>query len=317
MSNSALAKSPTRDLDRPSTAKTQWLDIDRIKSDANNPQTFFNLLPRLKFRAIGAGYASQYSGIRLKYKQGKWILQNFNGKFGGAQGDAWNIVKVLHNLDPKDKEDLKRLCKILTQASGGQISKTDRRENTAHQIQYVAPKKVKFVPNQGQLLKLSSIPKYADYNSEIGAATLAYFNRWQVGKAILQKYNIRPLFSVKYANGGFTQKFDRKDFAYAWTVGGVAQTAKYKRPNAPKGEKERPLQWSGNYVFGWKQLPRDLTEITVIIAAREKDTLVLNQHFNHLGIYVICFGSETVKMGVKFIQDLRNRPIKIKEQRSL
>ena len=307
MSQIALSDSLASGLDKPFTSKTQSLDIDRIKSESNNPNTFFNLLPQLNFKAVGAGYASQHSGIRLKCKNGTWILQNFSGKLNNVKGDAWKVTKSLHNLNPSSKDDLISLCDILSRASGGQIRHIDGTENTAYKTKYVAPKKVKFKANKGQGLKISSIPKYADWNSEVGEATLKYFNRWSVSKETLELYNVHPLASVKYPNGRIARNFNSKDYAYSWSIGGTDQTVKYKRPNAAKSKKERFLQSSGNYVFGWAQLPSDLTEIRLIIAAGEKDTLVLNQHFNHSGIYAICLGSETTNLDTDFIKDLRSR----------
>lgn len=291
----------------------QLIDIDRIKQDANSPQVLINLLndkfPYISFKSVGAthrgiGKYSHLSIIRLS--NGIWVLKDHKGTI--TSGDAWKVAKGLNSIDTKTKDGLEQICKILTLASGGQLAYLTSDENTTHKTNYVAPVKEKFLPNEGQILKQSYSIINDTFQSEIWKSVLSYFDTWGITKETLIRYNLKPLKQRTYLETEFTETFNGKDFAYTWTVKGINHTIKSKRPNAPrKDQKERYIQNTGNYIFGWEQLPKDLTNITLIIGAGEKDTLLINQHYNHLGIYAICFSSETKALDIDFINDLQSQ----------
>ena len=289
------------------------INIDRTKEDANTAQTLINIIqnkfPHISFKSVGVTYRGigKYSHLAIiRLSNGTWIFKDHKGTI--ASGDAWNVAKGLNNIDTNTKEGIEQLCKILTSSSGGQLAYLTSDENSAHKTKYVAPIKEKFLPNEGQILKQSYSIINDTFQSEIWQSILRYFDTWGITEETLIRYNLKPLKQRTYLETEFSETFNGQDFAYTWTVKGIDHTIKSKRPNAPKKSgKERYIQNTGNYIFGWEQLPKDLTNIILIIGAGEKDTLLINQHYNHLGIYSICFSSETVNLDADFINDLQSQ----------
>lgn len=294
--------------------KKRSIDLYRLLHYANTADTYLNLLSRYgyEFNAKGNSYQSVDSqGLRLyKNRDGQWLTHNFSLKTDVPSGGIFQLAEHFLNVRTKGNyEDFKRVCELIAACSGQELKSLESDNNTPFPKPKKRPKIIEkdFVPNYGYEPKQSYLPRPTPWNSEVGEAVVAYFKRWGIELSTLKKYSVEALGCLKSTNGErIIYKFNKQDFAFIYVPDGIGGNIKYKRPNSPiKGKKEGYIQSSGNYVFGLNQLPEDCSDKTLIIAAGEKDCLVLNQHLNKSGIYSICFYNETANFNYRFINSLK------------
>ena len=285
------------------------IDIDRIKEDANCPHVLIDLLPEIPFTEKGNRYVTAHSGVKITCKNGNWRLENHSGRYGDFPriSDAFQIAAYQNNLTLEGYDYIK-VAKIVAKAANSELTFSDSDENTAHKTRAVQPVKKKFTPNEGQILNPSYINvRFANYDSEIWESTKDYFSPLGgINEAFLKYYKVRPLLQIVHKDKGYKTIFNKEKFAFAWTVKDVGHTICAKNPTN-KDFKDITIQWSGDYVFGWEQLPRDLIDITLIIAEGEKDTLVLNWLLNRFGVYAICRRGVKDSLDIDFTKDLQSR----------
>ncbi|MEN0050301.1 MAG: hypothetical protein AAF806_24765, partial [Bacteroidota bacterium] len=288
----------------------QHIDTDTLLQNANHPSTFFQLLPEVHFKQVGVRYTGrQRSHLSIfQHSNGKWVLKNFSEKhFDIPSGDIWNFTAARFQLNTQTQEGFLKCCQLIAEASGQVLSllSSDTSVSLLSKVQQQTTHRkvedIPFVPNAAYPLRVSSTGYFTNWESRIGQQVQHYWSRWKVSIDYLQRYDVRPL----QARGLFTPCSSR-DIAFAYLPKGETHTIKYKRPYAPdKSKKERYIQSTGNYVFGYEQLPS--RGKTLLLAAGEKDTLCLNQHLNPLGIYAICLYGENANLDKDFLKTLRQR----------
>lgn len=156
-----------------------------------------------------------------------------------------------------------------------------------------------WIANAGKALEKKFSYEIATNNSYL----LNYFNQWGIDANTLNRYNVQAAASTTHLKSG--KKFrDKLTILYQIAAN---KTIKAKRPYVPKkgSFREFYLQNSGNYVFGHRQLPEKCDYI--IICEGEKDTLLINQFFNKVGIYAVCFHSVSARIDEKYLRYLRQK----------
>ena len=281
----------------------QKIDSDSLIHNAQrNFEPYLSVLEQhgLTPKRVGNSYRfMESSGLSLyRHQNGQILLKNHSEKLDLPSGGIYGLVAHIHRLDPS--KDFQEICGLIAAYSGQSVPfKGDFSEITTTKYQH---KTKKFIPNQGQKLKRSSRPTFADWESPIGMATLKYFSRWGITEKTLRKYNVVPLTSIRPIKKDYDIKFSPQNFAFAYCTDAQRGNIKAKRPYAGK---EFYIQNTGNYCFGYNQLPQKGD--TLIICAGEKDCLTINQHLNQFGIFAICYHSETANIDPAHLKKLRQR----------
>lgn len=289
----------------------QRIDIEGIKTAANDPQTFFNLLPEYTWKRSGNGYrAGTKAGIEITQKNGIWVIRAYNGDF--EKGDLFSIAAQSNNLNLTRHEDLLTAAGIICHAANLRLEAFLSEPGTDTALAYQKPVQRKetptpppFVPNREREIKKS----YSDFEraapgSVAYMATGKYYqDKTGIPPDALNKYGIFPLQSLTGIDNR-TATFNAANFGFLY-MPDTAGNIKIKRP----GHKKRLTyyQSTGNYVFGLHTLPDQEArkEYTLIIAAGEDDTNAINHNFQKAGFCAICFNSETVTIPPGYLQQLR------------
>jgi len=289
----------------------QNIDIQRIKDQANSPDTFFFLLPEYKWKPSGNGYrAGKKSGISIYQKNGIWIVNAFNGDF--EKHDLFGLVAELNNLDLTRFDDLLNAAGIICHAANLRLEDFLTKPLTGTPLAYQKPVQRKethtpppFIPNREREIKksYSDFERAAPGSAPHNAAARYYQDKTGIEPDALNKYGIFPLQSLtdNYRN---KRTFSGENFAFLY-MPDTAGNIKVKRPG--NARKVGYYQSTGNYVFGLHTLPdQDVRkEYTLIIAAGEDDTNAINYHFQKFGFCAICFNSESVNIRPEYLQQLR------------
>ena len=291
------------------TEQQKRINIDALIQNANRAESYMELLPHLTWRKTGRNYrAKESSGLSIyRDRSGQWLLKNHSGKLDIPSGNVWTLVKNLYKIDTSTGEGVRQCAQIVASVSGQTLSIQNEL------VEYKKPliptyKKEKFVPNNAYELRSTYTASFTNYHSNTAQPTIQYFARFGVTVETLEKYAVKPLKWTAYGNNSKRNIYTSKDYAFAYVIGND-KNIKYKRPNAPKREKERYIQSSGNHVFGYNQLPSidERKDYKLLICAGEKDCLVLNQHLRKDGFYAICFNSEKTSIDKDFLQSLRDQ----------
>jgi hypothetical protein len=288
------------------------IDLQRIKDAANDPQTFFYLLPGYKWKRSGNGYrAGQKSGISIYQKNGIWKATAFNGDF--EKHDLFGLVAELNNLDLSSYDDLLTAAGIICHAAKLRLEDFLTEPLTDTPLAYQKPVQRKithtpppFIPNREREIKksYSDFERAAPGSAPHNAAARYYQDKTGIEPDALNKYGVFPLQSLtdNYRN---KRTFSGENFAFLY-IPDTAGNIKIKNPT-DKDRKVGYYQSTGNYVFGLHTLPdQDARKnYTLIIAAGEDDTNTINYHFQKYGFCAICFNSETVNIRPEYLQQLR------------
>lgn len=295
----------------------KWIDVPKLLDNANTADSLLNLCSRFgyEFKAKGNDYQCVDSeGLRIykNRRSDKWLIKNHSLKTDVPDGGIFQLAEHFLNLRTKgDYQALRTVCRLIADCSGQRLEYLELDNNTPlpKPGKQKKPIRREFLPNNGGTTNQSYLPKFAPWSSSVGKSTATYFNKFGVKKGTLLNYRIEPLECLKTPDGKrIAHQFNADDFAFGYAPDGIGGNIKYKRPKSPaKGRKEGYIQSTGNYVFGINQLPDDCNDKILIIAAGEKDCLVINQHLNDLGIYSICFASESVNLDYKFIKSLKTK----------
>jgi hypothetical protein len=291
---------------------SQNIDIERIKDQANSPDTFFYLLPGYKWKRSGNQYrAGSKSGISIYQKNGTWIVNAFNGDF--EKHDLFGVVAELNNLDLSSYDDLLTAAGIICHAANLRLEDFLTEPLTDTPLAYQKPVQRKithtpppFIPNREREIKksYSDFERAAPGSAPHNAAARYYQDKTGIEPDALNKYGVFPLQSLtdNYRN---KRTFSGENFAFLY-IPDTAGNIKIKNPT-DKDRKVGYYQSTGNYVFGLHTLPdQDARKnYTLIIAAGEDDTNTINYHFQKYGFCAICFNSETVNIRPEYLQQLR------------
>lgn len=301
------------------------VDDKLLLPQANIPNTFINQLPTLRFKKTGNKYVCVESGgLQIYRKQsskskysasGDWYIKNNSNKLNVPEGDIWTFTKRLHGIEPKGNQAaLFQLFTIIANAASLHVQDYCNSNvlkqviKSGHVIETITKD---WIVNEGQDLEVKYSYKITGYETPIGRAVSDYFDTWGISIETLKKYRIEPLIEAENINSkyDYVRRFTKESFAFAHIIGD-SQTIKAKCPNSKnKIGKYFYIQNSGNYCFGYNQLPK--TGKYLIIAAGEKDTLLINEHFEEYDISAICFASESANIDVKFLEQLKLRFEKI------
>ncbi len=219
-------------------------------------------------------------------KGNDWFWKDFSS---GKGGDCFDLVAELHNLDTKS--DFPQILEIINQelslglGNGEAVTLPERVQVQAPKV--VAPENKPFEIN----------------TKDWEESELAYWEKGNVSKDLLQKYHVSVLSSYSsVSNAGKPYTFDNEwqpIFCYH-----IAKNCKkiYKPHTLDKRFK---FQWLGikpkEYIFGLEQLPPKGK--VCFIAAGEKDTLTTVSN----GFPAICLNSESAIPSKELLEDLRKR----------
>jgi hypothetical protein len=290
------------------------IDISKIIKRTNQ-DAFLNQLTEYGFKQHPRGYrCKESSGLNLFYDRHheKWICKNHSNKLPVPDGDIWTFTKRLYNEAGNTFESIQRIATHICDAQGLHLNEFISESNTIYHtpkkrakkgIKASQAKPSQWKPNDKGQLNTSYEYALSSWNSLIGESVIRYFRRYGIDTETLKKYSVQPLESIRHIETGRIKTFTLDDPAFIYKVG---ENIKYKHPGARnKKYSNGYIQSAGNYVFGLDQLPDHCKRI--IIAAGEKDTIALNQHFNRHGTYAICFGSESADIPANIINCLRNK----------
>ncbi len=272
------------------------LRIDQLIRDAS-PDVFMDQSDD-NFKPVSGGFrAGRNSGKAIFEKKGIWLFKDF------SDGDAAkNVLKYTadnYNLNLRNKNDLIEAMKIICEFGGlnpsayiDQPEDQQRFKPAIRTFKKKTTQPTRYIPNSAK--EPTQKTKYTITDLSPGA--IEYLKQ-KTGATIeiLEKYNL------KQCTFAYGQQIN--DIAIVWQSGG---NLKYKRPHAPKDQKERYLQSSGNYIFGWDQLPPGKVEI-LILAAGETDTIALNEMFKDEDVFAICLNSETTTITPELLTVLKEK----------
>jgi len=247
----------------------------------------------------GKEYRSKGNGkIRIRKNKGRWVLTDFSGEIPG--GDIFRIAAHVHGISSIKgkgfKDVVNALCKELNIVPGQVIPGPTR------PARKLCPEPEPWRPNQGYKPKVSSTYKISNEKCTRNKV----FGKWGISPDTLDTYEVHELASVT-SRRGYTRYSTESAPLFLFKAAGNEKVYCPFPVFGQKGNKRKTnyLQSTGNYVFGYDQLPAKCKGI--IIAAGQKDTLSLNSLLNSHGIYAICLNSEGASLPSELVNDLEAR----------
>lgn len=257
-------------------------------------------------------YVETYLGRQLKrignrYRVGSISIYRLpNGLWSctrhstGESGTLFSFAGQLYQLNPKTefKTILEQIIQDLNLPEWRFVKEESKVASTLP-IHSTPIEKTTWIANNGKPLE----QKFSYQLAKNNTALLQYFGAWDIAISTLNRYNVYAADYTKHLKSGRTFT-DELTILYKI---GDKKTIKAKRPYVKKkgAYREFYLQNSGNYVFGHRQLPEKCDYI--IICEGEKDTLLVNNFFNKVGIYAICFHSVSARIDEKYLQYLQHK----------
>ena len=246
-----------------------------------------------------AGKNNRYAVYRNR--KGDWRFKDFS-EASGLPSDFLGLICHKHLLNPKQQDDYLKMWEIAACLTSQVLAIP--RAATAVSVPKAKTRAYK-ANDDGRKLHVSFRVKYACRNEYLSYVVLSYFrNKIQAPNLQLDDlYQARlfPILSFEHRKG--KRYFCSKtDFGFVSISG---KNIKLKLPCRPKGKREFCIQWKGNRLYGFNQLPKKGKHL--LFCAGETDTFAINHHFNPLGIYGICLGGESFHIPPPLIAHLRKR----------
>lgn len=297
------------------------LDKEALQSASNSPQTLISLIqryfPTLEFKQVYNKFKCLNASIEIiRAKSGDWIVRAWSNKFNVPSGGIEKVAMSLlgHSTTKGNQDAFFEVWQLVAKSAGLNFDDYIKGKGNVSPLNNspkpTQPKPEIFKVNQGYELRQTYSYKTEKWGNAIGKSVLEYW-REKIGtqntntadlQAFLQRYGIEPIKSVKHIEKGFVIGFTGNNFAFTYKVG---QNIKGKRPNEKKYNKNFYVQSTGNYVFGYNQLPK--TGKAVFFVGGESDCVAFNFHFNKLGYYAICINGENNNINSQLVKELQNR----------
>ncbi len=293
------------------------IDFEKIKS--NTDVSHFLALMQETPIPYRNGYKFVESGglILHRNSRNKYVLQNFSGKTGYLNSsDILNVIAYKHSLNLSNRNDLLACCSIFAELTSQDLGYYNKNNNTTYPIKYtsytiedVKNIEIPFLPNQShEVNTLWNCKLATKEDKNLWDSFIHYWKQYGIDEEYLNLYKVLPLKYVSLSKENtptvvenkYTY-FNEKDIAFTFIAG---KNVKIKRVSAISSSTSYARN-SGNYVFGYDQLPDSCNFI--LICAGEKDCLILNKYLNKYDIYCICFNSESAKIRTSFLQSLKTK----------
>lgn len=202
----------------------------------------------------------------------------------GKQGDVWQFVADLNNLDCKN--DFKEVCKLVARKMNIVLQNTS--------IGIASPINKGNTGNKTTLNKLqrnvNSIAKpkeskelFVTKKADFSSIDLEYWNNLGVSKDLLKKFNVHAISEYHFTNQK-PQYIKNGSVAFSYELDG--QLKLYIPEQKDVGVKKQILPAFEKGIFGLLQLGNDIKE-EIIICEGEKDVIIATSR----GFNAITFGS--------------------------
>lgn len=298
------------------------VNLNNLRQDSNTADALFVVIEQIfkvsksEFRRTGQRYTYRHaSGLVIaKHRiSNQWCIFNYSDKAKDSTGipTGYNadIFKTLKDYLYQDNKEFINLCKHVADAANllwDRYSNEAVATKTAQAVKKTPVEVIPFTPNTIGNHKIyfkhqsSESPLYVEVVAE-------YFARFGVTPETLDKYQVTPL--GRYY--GISKKGHKVNFSYTATRPAVIWKAGNNIKFKPITGKAKgfALQYDGNYLFGYDQLPP--TAEALIFTEGEKDTIVLNHHLNKFGIYAVTRGGATSSIPALLLEELQTRFKKI------
>lgn len=286
----------------------QHIDLQRLKSDANQAQTLISLLSNFTWKRSQKEYrAKQHGGHSIYQKGGQWLFFANNGDYKG--GDILAVAGEVHNLDLKTKDGLFEAVKIVCEAANLRLSDycNDTPSDYTPTERKLQPIETKaFLPNAAQPLSKNFTFELATPDSYTHKAAAKYYER---KTGVKQAQNVVFLQSMTHIETGRKTVFNHKKIGIAYLSNGFAANIKVKVIDTETGKKKMfYIQNTGNYLFAYDNLPTENKEnTTILICAGEDDATCINANLQPFGFYAVSFGSESATIPTDILTYLRSQ----------
>ena len=295
------------------------IDIDRLRRDTNTAEILFAVLHRIAgisendFHHVGKYYQfKQASGLTVYKVKGQWVMYNYSDKASSIIGLPYKLSGDAINLCKLSTQDgflsaCKMLCDIARlnfddyyqgNSSNIIIGKTQKPERKKRIEPDYTPNSKLNIPTINFQYSTSDSKVYQDIIQ-------SYYGKWDITPETLKTFGIHPLArTIKKAK----EKDKRLDYRYtAQRPAVIFKAGDNVKMKTISGKKKLmfSLVSAGNYVFGYDQLPE--TGDVLIFVEGEKDTLIINQHFNQYGIHAVTLGSAGLTINGKWLNELQSR----------
>ena len=254
-------------------------------------------------------YLSKYYALDFENIKGKYICKQHNGiKIEPVKGEktVFTINSYSNALGIKSGQLKTQLFELTKDFEKGEKAKkqieilidlglidSNAPKNTAR-IDYLAqisteiPQPYKSTENEKEGLKM---PNFTTYSTIYGKTVLSFLqNKTGATVETLEKYQVLPTKS-------------NNELRYSYKV---CLTVKSKYPNRTrKAGKYGTYNHSNKYLFGFNQLPKKGKYL--IVASGEDDTICINHHLSHFGIFAVCGWNETTAPPIDLLNGLKTR----------
>ncbi|MBN8641123.1 MAG: DUF3874 domain-containing protein [Flavobacteriales bacterium] len=238
------------------------------------------------------------------------VYQN-NGTFKcnstGKQGDVWQFVAYLNNLDCKT--NFKEVLEIIAHQMNIAVQNYHlpfavyQNTTTPKSSAMVRVLNNKLSENNKHLEEEKTPSKLTVTIREFTELDLSYWSKLGVDKSLLEKYKLHSISSYCWTDKKpiYTKG---QSVSFAFELNG---NFKLYIPNQPQiGIKKNVLPPFPNGIFGLKQLGSEKLE-NLIICAGEKDTIVASSR----GFNAVTFGSEAIHPKEELIKQLQLRCVNL------
>jgi hypothetical protein len=296
---------------------SNFIEKERLISDASFPNTFFNLLSQYKFKKQGNTYrAGRRGGVYLKENKDR-ILTAYFPNSDYENGNVLSIAAQVFNLDLKTAEGFKSACLEVCKAANLDFSKycTDAPSDYKFNLSPSVSKPVEtkaFLPNAGDV-KVSATYKFAEKDS-FAYKTAAKFYESKTGVTDLAKFNVYPLQELHFLGNDeikpFKTYFNHKNIGLGYFGSGLNSNAYFKSIDAKTGKRKAgfAIQDTGNNnkVFGLNNLPslESRKDFTLLLCEGEDDTNAINANLQPYNFAALTFGSASSLIPMDYINSL-------------
>ena len=305
------------------------INDQQLRHDTNTKDVLFAVtsevfnLSELDFDKTGNRYTHKSNRslcVNTHSSNNQWIITNFksNNDEGIPAGYSGDVFKILRDNVYKERSEYPELCRHLCSIAGlnpenygignkDQALKPIQTQSTTTQTEYIEPD---FVPNDTDQEDRIIRYKHTESESELyWSEVIDNLSVYGITEEILTAYDVMPLKTIKGIDNSKDNnnlstniQFNPQKPAVVLRAG---QNIKFKR--LFKSEyKDFYIRSTGNYVFGYNQLPQEKGN-ALIICEGERDTLTINSHFNSKGIYAICLNGASANINKKFLAELLDR----------
>lgn len=237
--------------------------------------------------------------ISIYRKNDRWYFKDFGAD---QAGDAFTLAALTGGLDitrdfPQILEEVARFYGLSPEHLEEEPPAALRPEPEEPRFPYLVNNDRNRQPSVSYRYEIAGPATAEDYPKPISSATL-------------ERYQVARLQWIEYTGSGHRTTATAKDPLFLFSAGSntkIYRPAQFRDRDGNHTGKQRPATYTGNYCFGYDQLPDTCDYI--LITAGQNDTLAANDLVNASSVFAVCLWSESAAgfLAPELLADLRSR----------